>query len=46
LKVNCKELEQVVKNKLLHTPWQFVSDIIKGTKHTIVLIDNYIHPVK
>jgi len=34
-------LESFVKNKLLHTPWLFVSDLIKTAQNSIVLIDNY-----
>ena len=41
-----KPTEGIFYDGQIFDAWQFVSDIIKGTKHTIVLIDNYIHPVK
>jgi acylphosphatase len=42
LKTNSPPNEGIFYNGQIFDAWQFVSDIIKGAKHTIVLIDNYI----
>lgn len=43
---NLKPTEGIFFNGQIFDAYQFVSDLIKSAKKSIVLIDNYVHPVK